>query len=113
MLRHDISVEFFDFFGAFLFKIVIVGCSLSENGTLGRPEAVLGDIGTGYQNTGLSCSKRDCPVQNGTVLFKTRLSCSKRDCPVQNETVLFKTGHSVQNGNVLFKTGLFRSKRDA
>ncbi|GBM16939.1 hypothetical protein AVEN_267329-1 [Araneus ventricosus] len=29
-----------------------MGCSLSENGTFGRPEAVLGENGTGYQKTG-------------------------------------------------------------
>ncbi|GBN31478.1 hypothetical protein AVEN_41966-1 [Araneus ventricosus] len=33
-------------FGAFLFQIIVVGCSLSGNGTFGRPEAVLGDNGT-------------------------------------------------------------------
>ncbi|GBO03869.1 hypothetical protein AVEN_62224-1 [Araneus ventricosus] len=49
----DIAVRFF-MLGLFLFEIVIVGCPLSENGTFGRPEAVLGYNGTGYQKTGLS-----------------------------------------------------------
>ncbi|GBL75537.1 hypothetical protein AVEN_154880-1 [Araneus ventricosus] len=39
-------------FGNFLFEIVIVICCLSENGTFGRPEAVLADNGTGYQKNG-------------------------------------------------------------
>ncbi|GBM67649.1 hypothetical protein AVEN_49558-1 [Araneus ventricosus] len=39
-------------FEPFLFKIVIVACSCSGNGTFGHPEAVLGD--NGY-----------CPVQSG------------------------------------------------
>ncbi|GBL84931.1 hypothetical protein AVEN_104923-1, partial [Araneus ventricosus] len=37
----------------FLFEIVIVGCSLSENGTFGRPETALSDNGAVYQTTGL------------------------------------------------------------
>ncbi|GBL95676.1 hypothetical protein AVEN_269470-1 [Araneus ventricosus] len=55
--RHYRSI--FLIFGPFLFEIVIVGCFLSENGTFGRPEAVLGDNATGYQKSGLSRSKRD------------------------------------------------------
>ncbi|GBN06216.1 hypothetical protein AVEN_165562-1 [Araneus ventricosus] len=38
-------------FGAFLFQIVILGCSLSENGASGSPEAVIGNSGEGYQKT--------------------------------------------------------------
>ncbi|GBL90882.1 hypothetical protein AVEN_27989-1 [Araneus ventricosus] len=51
--------QIFLIFGAFLFEIVFVGFFLSENGTFGGPEAVLGA-------TGQATKKRDCPIQNGT-----------------------------------------------
>ncbi|GBM98516.1 hypothetical protein AVEN_238370-1 [Araneus ventricosus] len=57
---------------------VDVGCSLSENGTFGRPKAQLRDKGTGYRKTGLSRSKQDYR----TVPFKTGL----QDCLVQSRT---------------------------
>ncbi|GBL89228.1 hypothetical protein AVEN_225778-1 [Araneus ventricosus] len=51
MLRHRWATGHYR---QILFEIVIVGCSISENGTFGRPEAVLGDNETGYRKTGLS-----------------------------------------------------------
>ncbi|GBN46694.1 hypothetical protein AVEN_273774-1 [Araneus ventricosus] len=77
-----------------------MGCSLSQNGTIGRLEAVLKDNGTGYQ-------KWDCPVQNGTigrpedvlggngiVLFKTEQLGEPEAVLGDNETGYQKTGFS-------------------
>ncbi|GBL89229.1 hypothetical protein AVEN_225779-1 [Araneus ventricosus] len=55
MLRHRWATSHYR---QSLFEIVIVGCSLSENGTFGRPEAVFGDNETGYQTTGLMATLR-------------------------------------------------------
>ncbi|GBN02844.1 hypothetical protein AVEN_228248-1 [Araneus ventricosus] len=55
MLRHCRATRRnrnFLIFVLFLFAIVIVCCSLSENGTFGRPEAVPGDNVAGYQIKG-------------------------------------------------------------
>ncbi|GBO23065.1 hypothetical protein AVEN_169001-1 [Araneus ventricosus] len=82
-------------FDLFLYETVVVGCSLSENGKFGSPEAVLGDKGTGYQKTGrmVTLDMHDSKiVQNGTNASSAcgeenrRIACSlnslrmRRDC---------------------------------
>ncbi|GBN81150.1 hypothetical protein AVEN_34915-1 [Araneus ventricosus] len=55
MLRHHRATRHYRrifIFSAFLLELVSVGCSLSVNLTVGRPEAELEDNGTGYQKTG-------------------------------------------------------------
>ncbi|GBL75855.1 hypothetical protein AVEN_269177-1 [Araneus ventricosus] len=85
-------------FGTFLFEIVIVSCSLSENGTFGCPEAVLGD-------TEQATKKRD--------IWASR-SCAwgQRDRLPKNGTFGLPEAVLGDNGTGYQKAGLSRSKRD-
>ncbi|GBN21202.1 hypothetical protein AVEN_125235-1 [Araneus ventricosus] len=65
--------------GAFLFEIVIVDCSLFENGTFRRPDTVLGDNGTGYQKTVQATRKQDRLPENSTGYQKTGQAIRKGD----------------------------------
>src|SRR5690606_31546273 len=47
-------------------RILLTSHATRQNGTILRPEDLSRDTETDTQKTGLSRSKRDCPVQNGT-----------------------------------------------